>query len=214
MRCKELEKENSELKQRLSLMEGLSTSGVSDSRFVESAELINVSQPQKHEPVSPVLRSKIPLIYWLAIMNLMQSWSSFTTVLNNCSKQTSIQQNSQIPSQLIGTTKTMSCSNWSPSKTWSNSHRLWTQVVDSNPNNLLIMILSAKLWVPLLVTAIQAMNRRIHRKSLFITKWMTKSMTFIGNKRFQNYFQILFKISLLLLSLIICFFINKLFLCK
>jgi regulator of replication initiation timing len=125
----ELERENSELKNRLSQMESESTKSRStnDSQvlsvikesdsFVESAELISVSQQQKQELLTIIETLKFvnhwmtPLVYLLTIMNLMRFSNSSTNALKNCSNPTSLKsiqhQNKPIQNQ----------NSWSPSKT-------------------------------------------------------------------------------------------------
>jgi len=110
-RYRALERENLELKERLSSMSGQSVSGVeANDGIVESAELINVSQPQKHEtiitetPLKPVSHSTTPFIYWLAILNLIQCSIISTNALKNYSKRDSTapidcQQSSPVQAQ-------------------------------------------------------------------------------------------------------------------
>ncbi|CAG2120450.1 unnamed protein product, partial [Medioppia subpectinata] len=93
-RCKALERENCELKRRLSEVPTQAVVSVEGSdRIVESAELINVSQPQRHETIAtettpkPVSHSTTPFIYWLAVLNLIQCLNSSNNALKNCSTQ-------------------------------------------------------------------------------------------------------------------------------
>ncbi len=129
----QLERENSELKNRLSQMESHSTNDSqvlsvikeSESSF-ESAELINVPQQQKQEfltieeTLTRVNHWMTPLVYLLTIMNLMKSSNSFINALKNCSNPTSLtsvqQQNKAIQNQPINQLITNQNS-WSPSKT-------------------------------------------------------------------------------------------------
>ncbi len=127
----ELERENLELKKRLSEMESHTNSQVlsvikeSESSF-ESAELISVSQPQKQELLTIIETLKrvnhwmTPLVYLLTIMNLMRFSNSYINALKNCSNPTSLksvqQQNKAIQNQPINQLTTNQNS-WSPSKT-------------------------------------------------------------------------------------------------
>ncbi|CAG2177066.1 unnamed protein product [Oppiella nova] len=94
-RCRALERENADLKRRLSEVSAQSAGVVEGSDgIVESAELINVSQPQKHETrapettARPAPHSTTPFIYWLAVLNLIQCWNSSKSALKSCSTTT------------------------------------------------------------------------------------------------------------------------------
>ncbi|XP_054163579.1 uncharacterized protein LOC128961373 [Oppia nitens] len=82
-----LEIENRELKERLSEMSQQCVKSVEESDCnVESAELINVSQPQKLATIATktdlkaVSHSMMPFISWLTVLNLIQCFNSFSNV--------------------------------------------------------------------------------------------------------------------------------------
>ena len=142
---------------------------------VGSAELINVSQQQKHRSLQTTVHWTTPLIYWLAIMNLMQSSTFSTSALNNCLRPTltAVDRKALTLNQMNSVSTSP---NWNRSKTWFSSKTL--QTVHS----------IRSLWVLFRVTPIWATNRPIllqmHLKTVH-TLMITN-----GNKHFANSSQI------------------------